>query len=789
MAKKALIIVESPTKIKTLQKFLGKEFIFASSLGHVRDLPAKEFGIDLEQDFEPTYVPLSGKEEVIENLRKAAAKCDIVYLSPDPDREGEAIAWHIASLLPPETVIKRAAFHAITKEAVLEALKNPQSINLDLVNAQQTRRLLDRIVGYKISPILARKLKRRSGISAGRVQSVALKLIVDREREIERFKPVEYWNIRALLSDGSTFTTRIYAIDGKRWEKEPVEGKEVALIANQATADAIVKRLYKAQFHVSNVEKKEKRRHPEPPFITSTLQQEASRHLRFSADKTMRTAQSLYEGVDLGSEGTEGLITYMRTDSVRVEPQAIAAARSFIETTFGTSFLPETARVFKTKKSAQDAHEAIRPTNLNHPPEKVRPYLSKEQFALYELIWKRFIASQMNSAIYDTVLIEVATDQGIELRATGSTMKFAGFLALYEEKLDEEESEENPTLPPLEKGEKLKLVDVQADQAFTKPPPRFSEASLVKELERLGIGRPSTYAPIMNKIQSREYTIKENQRLKPTELGRLITEFLEENFQEIMEPGFTAALEDSLELIADHQKEWKEILRDFWLRFAPHLETASKAMVPKVLTDIPCPKCTKPLQKIWSKRGYFLGCSGYPDCDYTASEAELSFRKEDYAADFNWEQPCPQCGKPMNLRHGRFGPFLGCSNYPECKGIVNIPQDQSAMPDCPAIGCDGKMTARRSRFGTTFYSCSNYPECDVIISDVNKVAEKYPNHPKTPYVSKKKAFKRSSAKAAGGKGKGEAIEKKSSATSSKPAKKAAPKKSPAAKKPAAKKKK
>ncbi len=765
---KSLVIVESPTKIKTLKKFLGKDFILASSKGHVRDLPAKGLSIDIENDFEPTYAVLPDKEGVIEELVREAAKCDIVYLSPDPDREGEAIAWHIAALLPPETVIKRAAFHAITKDAVLEALKHPKEINLDLVNAQQARRLLDRIVGYKISPILGRKLRRRSGVSAGRVQSVALKLIVDREKEIERFVAVEYWNIRAMLSDGSPFLARLYAIDGKRVEKEPVPGKEVALLPNKESADSVVERLESAAFHVENVEKKEKRRHPEPPFITSTLQQEASRHYRFSADRTMRTAQSLYEGVDLDSEGSEGLITYMRTDSVRIEPQAIEAARSFIQARYGAPFLPDTARHYKTKKSAQDAHEAIRPTNLNHTPEKVRPYLSREQYLLYELIWKRFIASQMTSAVYDTVLVEVATNRGIDLRATGSTMKFPGFLTLYEEKHDEGGFEENPSLPPLEKGEKLSLIEVLADQAFTKPPPRFTEASLVKEMERLGIGRPSTYAPIMNKIQSREYTVRENQRLKPTELGRLITEFLEENFKEIMDVTFTASMEDTLEQVAAHEKEWKTILKEFWSRFTPQVEAAEKAFVPKVVTDIDCPKCGKhKLQKIWSKRGYFYGCSGYPECDFTASLGELNFNKEAYDPNFNWDQPCPVCGSPMKVRHGKFGPFLGCTRYPECKGIVNIEEKSSGeRAACPAIGCDGHMVSRRSRFGKGFFSCSNFPDCDVIVSDLSKLADKYPSHPKTAYVKKAKKW-----------GKKGAAEKKEAKSAKKPAKKkAAPKK-------------
>lgn len=749
---KSLIIVESPAKIKTLKKFLGKDFIFASSLGHVRDLPQKGFGIDIEHDFEPQYEVLPDKKEVISKLRAAAKECDIVYLSPDPDREGEAIAWHIASLLPPKTKIKRTAFNSITKAAVLEALAHPEEINLNLVNAQQARRLLDRIVGYKLSPILARKIQRRTGVSAGRVQSVALKLVVDREKEIEAFKPVEYWNIGALLQDGDPsrkFTARLHSVEGKKWEKEPQEGKDLYLIPNQESAEKIVARLKKASYHVAKVEKKEKKRNPEAPFITSTLQQEASRHYRFSSSKTMSVAQTLYEGVDLDSEGAEGLITYMRTDSVRLAPEAIQEARTFITSHFGKDYLPDSPRYFTSKKTAQDAHEAIRPTNLLHPPEKIKKYLTRDQYLLYELIWKRFIASQMNPAVYDTVSADIETDQEIMLRATGSTMKFRGFLALYEEKVDEEKEEAEAILPPLTPEMPLHLVEVLSEQTFTKPPPRFSEASLVKELEKSGIGRPSTYASIMNKIQSRDYTVKENQRLKPTELGRVISQFLEDNFHQIINVGFTANMEDTLELVAADKKEWKQVIKEFWEQFIPTVEIAEKeAFVPKVMTDVDCPKCGEgKLQKIWSKSRYFFGCSRYPDCDYTASTEELNFNPEEYAENFDWKQHCPLCKGEMKIRHGRFGPFLGCQNYPQCKGIVNIPKkgekpiSTEIAADCPAIGCNGKIIARKSRFGKVFYSCSNFPDCDVIVNDIDTLTEKYADHPKTPYQKKAKGGK------------------------------------------------
>lgn len=751
MAKKSLIIVESPAKIKTLKKFLGANYIFESSLGHVRDLPEKEFGIDIDHDFEPKYTIMPEKDEVIKKLKKAAKECEVVYLSPDPDREGEAIAWHISQILPEKTNIKRVSFNSITKDAVTKALSQPGEINVALVNAQQARRLLDRIVGYKISPILNRRIQRgrNSFVSAGRVQSVALKLVVDREKEIAAFVPVEFWNIGAILKtelEERQFKAVLYSIDGKKIEKEPVEGKDFAIINTKEIADSVLRRMENKPYQVANVERKEKRRNPVPPFITSTLQQEASRHYGFSSAKTMNIAQGLYEGIDLGNEGAEGLITYMRTDSVRTADEALKEARAYILEKFGKEYLPAEAKQYSTQKSAQDAHEAIRPTNLIHEPEKIQAYLTREQFMLYQLIWRRFISSQMMPAVYDTVSADIAVGNDIILRATGSVIKFSGFLAIYEEKSDDDnKDDESRQLPNLEEGQPLQLIQLTSEQAFTRPPPRYTEASLVKELERSGIGRPSTYAAIMNKIQSRDYTVKESGRLKPTELGFVIAQMLETSFQKIMNVGFTAQMEDDLELIAENRKDWKSLIRDFWSEFIPTLETAEKeAFVPKVQTDIDCPKCGAKLQKIWFKSKYFYGCSRYPDCDFTAQAEEMTFNKEDYAADFNWDQPCPQCGSPMKVRHGRFGAFLGCTNYPECKGIVNIPKKgeaviaQENMPACPAIDCPGQMVARKSRFGKTFYSCSTFPDCDVIVNDLSQLEEKYPDHPRTAYVKKAK---------------------------------------------------
>lgn len=760
--RKSLIIVESPAKIKTLKKFLGSDFMFESSVGHIRDLPEREFGIDIENDFEPKYTIMPDKEDVIAKLQKAAKECDTVYLSPDPDREGEAIAWHITQILPEDTKFKRVSFNSITKDAVLKALEHPREIDTALVNAQQARRMLDRIVGYKISPILNRRIQRgrNAFVSAGRVQSVALKLVVDREKEIRAFKPVEYWNLAAILKtdeEERNFRANLYSVDGKRVEKELQDGKEVTVIPNKETADKILSQMKDGPYQVMNVEKKEKRRNPVAPFITSTLQQEASRHYGFSSSKTMSIAQSLYEGVDLGNEGAEGLITYMRTDSVRIAPEAVEEARKLILEMYGPDYLPAQAKAYATQKSAQDAHEAIRPTNLAHPPEKIQQYLSRDQFMLYQLIWRRLLSSQMTPAVYDTVSADITAGSNVMVRATGSVMKFQGFLIVYEEKFDDEDKDDDSRiLPNMVEGQMLNLIELTSEQAFTRPPPRFTEASLVKELEKLGIGRPSTYAAIMNKIQSRDYTVKESGRLKPTELGEVIAAMLETSFKQIMDITFTAQMEDNLEMVAENKKDWKGLLRDFWVDFFPTLETAEKeAFVPKVMTDIDCPKCGSKLQKIWYKSKYFYGCSKYPDCDYSAQAEEITFDKNNYAEDFNWEQKCPLCGKDMKVRHGRFGAFLGCTTYPECKGIINIPKKGEAiialenMPSCPAVDCPGTMVARKSRFGKTFFSCSTFPECDVIVNNLDDLASKYPEHPRTAYVKPEK-------KGRWGKGKGKA---------------------------------
>ena len=756
--KKSLIIVESPTKIKTLQKFLGPDYIFESSVGHIIDLPPTGLGINIEQDFSPDYVVIPDKKAIVKSLQKAAKGCETIYLCPDPDREGEAIAWHIASILPKDANIKRVTFNSITKQAVVEALEHPREIDTSLVNAQQARRILDRLVGYKITPILLRRVvgQRGKSVSAGRVQSVALKLVVEREKEIRCFISQEYWNLTAKLhneTDSTDLSAYLYSIKGKKVVKGESDNENQIAITNEKNAHEILYEIEKGNFKVDKLKEKLKYRHPTAPFITSTLQQEASRHHNFSASRTMGIAQSLYEGIDMDNEGSEGLITYMRTDSIRVAPEAIQEARSYIESSFGKEYLPLSPRIFATKKGAQDAHEAIRPTNLMHPPEKIKSFLNKDQFLVYSLIWNRFVASQMNPAQFDTVSANLDNKNGIILRLAGSRMKFDGFLKLYEEKHDEEESSTGEQyLPQLKEGEDLNITSSDAQQAFTKPPARFSEASLVKELEKSGIGRPSTYAAIMNKIQGRDYTIKENSRLVPTELGEVVTDLLKANFNQIMDTNFTAEMEDKLERVAEHKKDWREVLKEFWTDFVPALEKAEEeAFVPKVETDIKCPKCGENLQKIWSRSKYFYGCSAYPECDFSVPSLEaLNFDRSEYSEGFDWDQVCSKCGKEMTIRHGRYGAFLGCSAFPECRSIVNIPKEgeplPEEMPSCPAIGCEGNVLARRSRFGKIFYSCSCYPDCDIIVNDLADLTTKYIDHPKTAAAPKKKKATKKSAK-------------------------------------------
>ena len=754
--KKALIIVESPAKIKTLRKFLGDGYLFESSIGHIRDLPPKKFGIDLKNNFEPEYEILEGKKKVVTALKKAAKGAEEVFLSPDPDREGEAIAWHISNILPKGTKYKRITFNEYTKDAVKKALKSPREINMDLVDAQQARRFLDRIVGYKISPILHQKIRRSMHtLSAGRVQSTALKVVVDREREIDAFNPIEYWNLFAhLLKEKKTLAAALHSVNGQKVEKEQSDKKAVFLINKEKVAKRVKDALDHSSFTISKIDKKERIRRPSAPFITSTLQQEASRHHHFSSKKTMMLAQNLYEGIDVGG-GSEGLITYMRTDSVRVSKEAQDICRAHVEVLYGKEYLPAKAPLYGSKNAAQDAHEAIRPTNFENHPDKIKAHLSPDQHKLYSLIWKRFFASQMKNAIYDTVSVNVDatpkghSDETIEnmmMRLTGSQIKFKGFLIAYQEKNDEDgtdDGEKDSILPEMKVGEKLPLKNTEMTQSFTKPPGRFTEASLVKELEKLGIGRPSTYAAIMNKIQSRAYTVKEKGTIIPTDLGKIICGMLEKSFENIMDVKFTAEMEQTLDKIAENKEDWKKFLGKFWKDFEPEVERAKKeAHVPKIPTDLDCPKCKEhKLNKVFANDKYFYGCSGYPDCDYSAPlEEEKEIDKSAYADDFDWEQKCPKCGGEMKTRTSRFGLFLGCAAYPKCKTIVNIPKKGEViltdLPKCPAKGCDGNLAQRKSRYGKMFFSCSNFPDCNVIGNSVEEVLEKYKDHEKTAYEKK-----------------------------------------------------
>ena len=691
---KNVVIVESPAKARTLEKFLGKDFSVKACGGHVRDLPAKRLGVDVEKNFEPKYVVIKGKSKIIKALKEAVKKAKVVFLAPDPDREGEAIAWHLKFLLKSKNV-KRIEFNEITKSAVLEAVKNPRDIDLKRVNAQQARRILDRLVGYKISPILWKKI--RKGLSAGRVQSVTVRLIYDREKEIEAFKPKEYWSITASVSPKE----KEEIFQAKLIEKA---GKKIA-IGNEKTAKSITNELEKAPFLVNKINRREQKRNPSPPFTTSTLQQEAARKLGFRARKTMMIAQQLYEGVEVTEEGSQGLITYMRTDSVRVAKTAQDEARRFIESEYGKNFYPKETRKFKKKKQAQDAHEAIRPTSSFRHPEKIKDSLTSDQFKLYSLIWSRFLASQMASAVLDLVSIDVGAGS-YTFRATGSTVKFEGFMKAYIETKEEEreEEEESQMLPALQEGESLDLKELLPKQHFTQPPPRYTEASLVKELEQKGIGRPSTYAPILGTITNRGYVIREGRTLKPTELGVIVTEQLVKHFSTIMDIKFTAHMEDDLDDIVAGKMDWIDTLKEFYEPFSKTLERAAVEMEKlkkETMTSEICPKCGKNLIIRQGRYGDFMACSGFPKCRFTKSlQSEIDKHVKGH-------EICEKCGKPMTIKSGRFGSFLACTAYPKCKNIKPILKKVGVK--CP--NCDGELIERRSKKGRLFYGCSNWPKC------------------------------------------------------------------------------
>jgi len=703
---KSLLIVESPTKVNTLKKIVGKDFIIKASVGHLKDLPKKKLGVDVDNDFAPEYITIRGKGKILSELKAAAKKADQIYLAPDPDREGEAIAYHIGNEVARFTKAKiyRVSFNEITKKAVKEALANPTELNTNRVYAQQARRILDRLVGYKISPILWKKVHR--GLSAGRVQSVALRIVCDRERQILEFKPVEYWSV-TLEVEGSKppqFESKLFKIKGEKAE-----------IHNKEEADQILKGLDGAKLVLESIVRKERKRNPTAPFITSTLQQEASRKMGFSPKKTMMLAQRLYEGLTLGKKGTVGLITYMRTDSVRLSDEALDMVRGFIPERYGKEYLPASPNVYKSKKSAQEAHEAIRVSDVTLEPNTIKEFLEKDQFRLYQLIWSRFVSCQMVPAILDTTQFDIVTGDYL-FRSNGSIIKFAGFMKVYVEGTDDEavenkdKKDSDRTLPALEKGEKLKLLQILPEQHFTQPLPRFSEATLVKELEELGIGRPSTYASIISVIKDRDYIRSEERRLFPSELGFLVSDLLVENFPDIMTAEFTSKMEDQLDEIEAGKKNWVDTLKAFYIPFKKDLEEAEKKMrdIKSQVeeTDEKCEKCESPMIIKWGRFGKFMACSGYPECKNTK---DLSDVKDDDAASEpdKIEGNCDKCNSELILKRGRFGKFIACSNYPDCKFTKPI----SMGIKCPEENCEGDISPRRTKKGRTFYGCSKYPDC------------------------------------------------------------------------------
>ncbi|MCP3777399.1 type I DNA topoisomerase [Paenibacillus sp. MZ03-122A] len=651
----SLVIVESPSKAKTIGKYLGSKYIVKASMGHIRDLPKSQIGVEVENDFNPKYITIRGKGSILKELKDARKKVKKVYLAADPDREGEAIAWHLAHALElDDTADCRVVFNEITKQAVKDAFKTPRKINMDLVNAQQARRILDRLVGYKISPLLWKKVKK--GLSAGRVQSVAVKIILDRENEISEFVPEEYWTITAKLAiKDSTFEAKFHKLRGEKKE-----------LSSEADVQEVLEAIGKSPYKVREVKEKERLRNPSPPFTTSSLQQEAARKLNFRASKTMSVAQQLYEGVDLGKEGTVGLITYMRTDSTRIAASAQEEAKELIIQKYGEAFVPETPRQYSKKAAnAQDAHEAIRPTSALRDPETVKPFMSRDQFRLYKLVWERFMASQMASAIMDTLSVDIEAGETI-FRAAGSKVRFPGFMKVYVEGNDDGKTEEDKLLPPLQPGDKLKKEAVEPKQHFTQPPPRYTEARLVKTLEELGIGRPSTYAPTLETIQKRGYVAIEEKKFFPTELGELVIEQMEEFFPEILNVEFTANMEGDLDHVEEGEGNWVKVLSDFYESFEKRLEVAEEEM----------------------------------------KEIEIKDEVSDVI--------CDKCGSQMVYKLGRFGKFLACSAFPDCRNTKPIVKDIGI--NCPSCG-EGHVVERRSKKGRIFYGCDRYPECDFVSWD------------------------------------------------------------------------
>ena len=702
---KNLVIVESPAKAKTINKFIGKDYLVKASVGHVRDLPKSELGVD-EETFEPTYEILEGKEKVVSELKAAAKKADSIYIASDPDREGEAIGWHVMNLLGGDSKkVRRILFHEITKNAVRKAIEHPTEIDMGKVNAQQARRVLDRLVGYKLSPLLWDKVRR--GLSAGRVQSVALKMIVDREEEIKAFKPEEYWTFAAKLSatNPPPFIAKLTKVEGKK-----------ADVGNETDARKIESAVKAGSFVIETIARREKKQSAAPPFITSTLQRAAYNRFKYPVKRTMQIAQKLYEGKELGSLGFAGLITYMRTDSVRVSDDALTEVREYISAKYGADILPEKPNVYRVKKAAQaqEAHEAVRPTSLEFDPEQIKDFLTREEYNIYKLIWDRFVASQMKPALFDVTDVDIANGSYM-FRASGEVLKFPGFLAVFQEtsaEEDEEKPENERALPAMNEGEKLELLDLDTRQNFTQPPARFTEATLVKTLEENGIGRPSTYGQILTTIQARDYTYKHDGKFHPTQLGMLVARLLKQSFGDIIDETYTARLEQELDEIEEGKLEWTTAMRDFSLKFNKDLIRAQKEMTQVkgegIATDEKCENCSSPMVIKFGRFGEFLACSNYPECKTTKEIA-----KGEAAEAGDETIICDKCGKPMQLKRSRFGQFFACTGYPDCKNTkdprllkANIPTE----PQPPCENCGKEMVLKSGRYGP-FFSCSGYPDC------------------------------------------------------------------------------
>ena len=680
-----LVIVESPAKAKTIGKFLGRGYKVEASQGHVRDMPKSQLGVDVENGFEPKYITIRGRGEILNRIRKEARSASKIYLATDPDREGEAISWHLASVLGIEDKTPcRIEFHEVTSKAVKAAVKNPRTINMDLVNAQQARRVLDRLIGYKISPLLWRKIKK--GLSAGRVQSVATKMICDREEEIDIFVPEEFWTVGTDFTIGKAkVSARFTGFDGEK-----------TVLHSKAEADEVLAKCDGAQFSVSAIKKSERRKYPAAPFTTSNLQQEASRKLGFTTQKTMQIAQQLYEGVEIAGEGSQGLVTYIRTDSTRIADEAMEAVRAMIAENYTSEYLPEKPNIYKTRSSAQDAHEAIRPTDILRKPDSIKASLSRDQFRLYKLIYERFVSSQMTPAVYDTLSVDIDSDSGVRFHFNAQKLRFAGFTAVYEEGQDDSAEESNvKNLPELEEGMKAEIGAISADQHFTQPPPRYTEASLVRALEEKGIGRPSTYAPTISTIITRGYVARENKRLMPTELGKIVNDMMCKNFPNIVDIAFTAGMEEELDGVEAGNSEWHKIIADFYGPFEETLEEAEKNIekvaIEDQVSDVPCEKCGAMMVYKMSRFGKFLACPRFPECRHTMALPK------------NIGVPCPKCGSELLERISRKGrKFYGCEKYPECDFVS---WERPVKEKCPQ--CGDRMVMKAGPKDTLFHVCVN----------------------------------------------------------------------------------